>query len=474
MRFNRIAWLASAIALPGFAPAALAQLAPAEAQRGADNPADYEWIDRADSLWEAIGDAPPDYSFTFEDAAPWAWRTGDGHVIIVEDAGDNGIRSYYFEPGQDAPFLAVEPGASFGYDEDGRAMVYGPDGGPLAREDWGQWREQADALLDRAHDLFVAMRGEPQEAIDTEAWVDASPYIFGFIQLWDEGKRRHPGWQRHRSRYDWIAWRNRLEAERLRRRGLADAFNRWRQGGYHGTPGGRWNRPGEWHGRNQPGRGHGRDHDGRGDGRPGWHGRPAQPGAQPPRPAQPPRTDPTDQARPHDRPNGRPDIGPGRPRPGEAGRGGWPNRRRDGAPAPAPSPSPTPQPAAPTAQPAAPAPTPRPDRGRWTRGGDGGAPGATTRPERPRWQRPAPTPDAAQPVSRPAYVPRPQPQMQQPRPQPSAQPQPRPQPSQGWSRPSPPPSSSSGSSAPRPAPSRPAPSRPAPKFSPNNDSQRVD
>src|SRR4051812_44690565 len=58
----------------------------------------YGFIDRADSLWEAIGDAPPDFAFQFEGAEPWAWETQDGHRIVVEEA-PAGMQSYYFAPG---------------------------------------------------------------------------------------------------------------------------------------------------------------------------------------------------------------------------------------------------------------------------------------------------------------------------------------------------------------------------------------
>jgi hypothetical protein len=275
--------------------------APARAQEAAaraasEDAGDYGFIDRADALWDAIGDAPPDHSFAFENGEPWAWETRDGYTIVVEEAAA-GMRSFYFEPGAQGPFLAVEPGRSFGYDQNGQlAMVYGPDGGALPRAAHAGFRRFADDLYERALRLRRAMRPERFTEVDTRAWIDASPLIFGFIQSWDEGKRRHPGWRRHRDG-DWHArqLRRRLEQEQLRRRGLADQFRRWREGGFQGPPPGRWRKPAER--RSDAGR-PGRQGDGRWepgsrpnrDGRIGRDGRPPR-GVEPPRapmPTQPP------------------------------------------------------------------------------------------------------------------------------------------------------------------------------------------
>ena len=93
----------------GYAPA------PPPAYSDLESPDSYAFIDRADSMWEAIGDAPPDYAFAFEGAEPWAWELQDGQRIVVEETGD-GIQSYYFSPGDAGPFLAVRPGMSFGFE----------------------------------------------------------------------------------------------------------------------------------------------------------------------------------------------------------------------------------------------------------------------------------------------------------------------------------------------------------------------
>ncbi len=229
-----------------------------------ESPDAYSYIDRADSLWEVIGNAPPDYAFSFEDAEPWAWELQDGDSIIVEETPD-GIQSYYFGPEGDGPFLAVRPGMSFGFSGETVAVVYGPDGGALPREEGAANLEEGVALYARGRQLRRAMRQRQWREVDSQAWIDTSPLIWGSIQIWDEGRSRHPGWRRHHEQWRGADWRRRFEAEQLRRRGLAEQFRRWREGGFQGPPPGRFHRPGE----HRPGAG-----------RPG---RPGEPGARPPR-----------------------------------------------------------------------------------------------------------------------------------------------------------------------------------------------
>ena len=210
MRFERMIRLAmltgAALALPGTAMAAggaVPAIAKAAGQQAAEQSAeDYEWIDRADALWDAIGDAPPDFAFSFEGAEPWAWQTADGYTIIVEDAGTGGIRSYYFAPGARGPFLAVEPGMSFGYDAGRLAMVYDADGEAAPRAEFADYDDPAEDLYDRGVRLHDALAGRDYRPVDTQAWIDASPYLFSFIQVWDGGYNRYPGWARYRARSD--------------------------------------------------------------------------------------------------------------------------------------------------------------------------------------------------------------------------------------------------------------------------------
>ena len=166
-------------------------------QQFSESADDYAWIDRADALWEAIGDAPPDHAFAVEGAEPWAWVTPDGYTILVEDARD-GLRTFYFEPRAEGPFLATEPGRSFGYSDGRLAVAYGPDGGVLAE---GGDAIAAQRLYARGRRLLQAMQPAAYATVDSQAWIDASVFLFAFRDEWDAGRVRHTGWRTYRT--DW-------------------------------------------------------------------------------------------------------------------------------------------------------------------------------------------------------------------------------------------------------------------------------
>ncbi|WP_342249563.1 hypothetical protein [Sphingomonas sp. OTU376] len=381
MRFERMFRLGMlagvALAMPGLAMAAVPvakAAAQAGPQSGPQSAEDYQWIDRADALWDAIGDSPPDFAFPFEGAEPWAWQTTDGYTIIVEDAGEGGIRSYYFAPGARGPFLAVEPGMSFAYESGRLAMVYDADGEATPRGEFGDYDDAAGDLYDRALRLRDAMSGRDYRPVDADVWIDTSPLIFSFIQSWDIGRSRYPGWARYHARSDAAAWRRRFDAEQRRRRDQALRFRHWRDGGFQGPPPGRFHRP-DGPGRpgagrpNQPGSGWSRPPGGGRPGRPGWGGRPGTTPDAPGGGTRPPVTRPD---------NFRPDGTPG-----------W-RRGRPSLPAPsdvAPDTPPAPDATRP--------PRPLPDGSGtgWRRPSQPGAGNPTwSRPSRPEggWQRPNP------------------------------------------------------------------------------------
>jgi len=405
-------WAGAALAAPVPQEVQDAQVAPDDREA----PEDYDWIDRADALWDAIGDAPPDYSFAFDNGEPWAWETADGYWIIVEN-GPEGMVSYYFEPNAEGPFLAREPEYSFGYDRGDVAMVYDAGGGALPRAEGAAHLDDGEALYDRGVALRRAVRQRDWRPVDTTAWVDVSLVLVGLQHRWDEGRWRHPGWRRHRDRPNVIAWHRRWDSEHRRRADASERFRRWREGGYQGRPPGR---PDGWvHGPRRPGRPDGQA------GRPGWHPRRPvapvtgpQPGpvvARPPAPvdtAERPARDPRPGGRFSDRPaeavNG---VAPQRPARGNWRRGeGRPGRDRGAAAQPvAAVPTPAPVQGAPATRPL-PEFRPRPSaEGRPERGGD------FQRPPRPAFaprERPvfaSPAAPAAAPAQRPAYTPPPRP-----------------------------------------------------------------
>lgn len=404
--------------------AAIAAPVPQDAQFASSDseaPQDYDWIDRADALWDAIGDAPPDYSFAFDNdgsgggtrGEPWAWETADGYWIVVED-GPEGMRSYYFEPNAEGPFLARGPQNSFGYTDGEIAMVYDAGGGALPRAQGAAYLGEGEALYDRGVRLRRAVRQRDWQPVNTAAWVDLSFVLIGLRDQWDEGRRRHPGWRRHRELPHVSAWHRRWDGEHRRRIDGAERFRRWREGGYQGRPPGR---PGGWVHGPRPGRG---------DGQAG------RPGQQPPRRwtrptgPQPAPTIVTRPPAPNDaierpargpQPRGKLSDGPvvdpaGAAPPVRPGRGTWrggdrrPGRDRADAAPPGRAPTPpvaTPVPATQPPQPARPRPV------------FGSRPVA---PTAPAFTRPAAP--AASPPPRPAFSPPPQRPASAPAPRPSA------------------------------------------------------
>ncbi|RYY27187.1 MAG: hypothetical protein EOP62_08535, partial [Sphingomonadales bacterium] len=243
-RLFRMVALAAILALPATI-VTVAHAAPQGATKSATRKivsapvariSDYSWIDRADALWEAIGDAPPDFTFSYQNLEPWAWQTADGHQIIVEDAGEQGgIRSYYFAPGALNPFLVVEPGASFGFTGTKVAMVYGPDGGVIAKVKWATRPARGQMLFARAKLLKRALERE-RRGIDPYTWNDSSEPILTFLLQWDLGHTRYAGWRTYRGSREGVERRRRLDGERERRRGEARDFERWQRGNMQGPP----------------------------------------------------------------------------------------------------------------------------------------------------------------------------------------------------------------------------------------------
>ncbi|QIG79218.1 hypothetical protein [Stakelama tenebrarum] len=240
----------------------------------------YAWIDRADALADAFGDAPPDFSFAFDGGYPWAWQTADGYWMVVEPAG-GGLRSYFFEPGEWAPFLVRDFDYAFAYDRGRPVAVYDRYGRMLSPGEAEPLRSLAYADLARGrriHDAMGGSGGGGWYKPGYTQWAEFSLFFYSTRAQWDSGWQRQPGWaQYRRTRTD----RDRFEAERRRRRDASERWRHWREGGRQGPP---------------PGRGDGHDRPGR-DQRPDRPERPDRPD-RPPRPTPAPAPAPTPRATP--------------------------------------------------------------------------------------------------------------------------------------------------------------------------------
>ncbi|HEY0621941.1 hypothetical protein [Sphingomonas sp.] len=380
--------LALACVLAGFAPAA-AQ--PATLQVDAQPPeslpavddADYQWIDDADALLDAIGDSPPDFTFAYDGADIWGWRTGTGHEIYGEPSG-GAIRYYYFEPGSREPFLVQDADFAFGYGPGGQLIVvYDADGRLLSRSEGDREAALADQLYRRGRAIHASAQNDRGwEPVDAGYWAQQIPVIVDLRLRWSEGRERHQGWKRWHGRSGAGKWRRPLAAERQRRWSAGDRFRRWQREGFRGPPP-RWGEGGT-HETARPQR----------PDRPGWsQPRPSATGT-------PPMTNPVPGTEQPQRPSG---PGWGRQRPPAGGERTRPPRFE----APPVMPRRTAQ------QPGAappPAASGRPQRPHWRRDG-------SPRPDRPSFTRPpgfapAERPHSAprpQPVERPQFAPRPAP-----------------------------------------------------------------
>ncbi len=277
---------ALALAMPALAQPLTVQLReqPRDSASAVDD-ADYQWIDDADALLDAIGDAPPDFTFAYDRTDIWGWRTGTGHEIYAEPLGGT-IRYYYFEPNSREPFLVQDEDFAFGYRPGGRLIVaYDRNGRLLSRSEGDRETDLADWLYRRGRAIHASAQNDRGwDSVDAGYWSEQVPIIVDLRLRWSSGRDRYPGWRRWHGHSGAAKWREPLTAERQRRWSAGDRFRRWQQDGFRGppprfgdgaqtpTPGVRPPRPG-W----RPGMTRPHHPDGtpgtrppRPDGRPGW------------------------------------------------------------------------------------------------------------------------------------------------------------------------------------------------------------
>jgi hypothetical protein len=199
-RIGRLMGMCSALAFVGVAHAQPLTVQLREQPRNsaaAVDDADYQWIDDADTLLDAIGDAPPDFSFAYDGNDIWGWRTSTGHEIYAEPLGGT-IRYYYFEPNSREPFLVQDEGFAFGYQSGGRLIVaYDRDGRLLSRSEGYREADLADRLYRRGRAIHAyAQNDRAWDSVDAGYWAEQLPIIIDLRLRWSSGRDRHPGWRR--------------------------------------------------------------------------------------------------------------------------------------------------------------------------------------------------------------------------------------------------------------------------------------
>ena len=163
----------------------------------------YRYIDRAYSMGQAFADTPPDYAVDYEGTRPWIWRAGDGAYRIIERL-PRGERIYYYDAGQDYPFLVRDPDYSYAYDGDGLAGVYGPDGAEIDDAIAAQRAYEASRYLDRARALYRAAQYERRQSAYANEWAARRDQLRSDDVIWEQQQGRNA---------DWRAWHDQHQSE---------------------------------------------------------------------------------------------------------------------------------------------------------------------------------------------------------------------------------------------------------------------
>jgi hypothetical protein len=178
----------SADALPPAPPVRVGQLA--------DSRQLYAYADNAYAMNQGFGDAPPDYAFDYQGGErPWVWQGDDRSTRIAEPLSDGGDRYYYYEPGQDRPYLVRDRDYSYGYDNGVLVVVYDRGGRALRRDEMDRLADLAGRFLWRGHDVFDASRHRRREAVAAEHWRDRRDAVDSERAQWDAAQAANADWR---------------------------------------------------------------------------------------------------------------------------------------------------------------------------------------------------------------------------------------------------------------------------------------
>jgi hypothetical protein len=180
----------------------------------------YAYLDRAYVLNDALAEAPPDYAFDYDDESPWVWETDDGFIRVVEVL-PYGDRYFYFEPGEDYPFLIRDPDYAYAYGDGDLVAIYDSDGALLPPEDLMLHAPIAGRELARARSLFGPAVGQRQP-VALAAWAQRRGQIGSELAGWRRQEDHQTGWRNYHQAHlrqeqaHWAPERFRREAETAR------------------------------------------------------------------------------------------------------------------------------------------------------------------------------------------------------------------------------------------------------------------
>jgi hypothetical protein len=212
---------------PSIAPApaasALPPAPPVRVGRLADPRQQYAFLDQAYAMNSAFADAPPDYTFDNGGGErPWVWSGDDRSVRMAEPLPGGGDRYYYYEPGQDAPYLVRDAGYAYGYDNGVLVAIYDDHGRALPPDLAARRADVAGRYLARARALYAASQQRQREAVAEANWRARRSAIQADREQWTADQRADQAWAAYHDEHQqaddqrWAAERYRREAQSAR------------------------------------------------------------------------------------------------------------------------------------------------------------------------------------------------------------------------------------------------------------------
>ena len=190
--------------------------------------ADYAYADRAAAFDQVIGNAPPDYSFGYDDGVdPWAWQSGDGYETFAEPI-DDGYRYYYYAPGANEPYYVRDPDYGYAYSNGSLVAMYGAGGSLIALQQARAERIAAARDHARGRSLYTASRHRDRRGVSARQWDNRREAI---------ERSRRDDWQRDAARRRAVEQQaQHWQSERRVRQQAATHYADWRRTGEHGAP----------------------------------------------------------------------------------------------------------------------------------------------------------------------------------------------------------------------------------------------
>jgi hypothetical protein len=210
--------LTTAEAPPGAPAPTLQELPPAPPARVArlrDEGERYAYADLGYSMGDAFADAPPDYGFDYDGEQPWVWQSDEGAYQVVEPLPE-GDRYYYYQPGEDYPFLVRDPEYAYGFDDGQLVVVYDRYGHALGPDEADRRAGMAGRLLLRAAALYAAAHHDPHVGVAQDRWAGRRQSFESDRRSWQTAQEQDPAWRAYDDAHQQDE-RDRWAEERMRR-----------------------------------------------------------------------------------------------------------------------------------------------------------------------------------------------------------------------------------------------------------------